>query len=289
MEIMKISKENCNKLESYWRKISKGIPYFFEVDKNALGYSLLEGRKYGEVIFNYLESYLIEENNEVLGFIQFGKPHIYWDTTGDKVYDPNIGVIRNIYFNEDRVDAGKLLLNKAEEFLKSNNFDECFAFNHSLGLSCNAYHGKLHESKEYIADLLKDYGYKVEHENIYYSIDLSILKQIEIDENIKVLNNGVDENNIEVINLLYKNKKIGESIILYLDNLNIAYMNTIWVDNNNSSKGFGSQFIRLISDYLLKNGYKRLDLDTAKNNFGAQKFYERNGFTNEGITRSYFK
>lgn len=66
-------------------------------------------------------------------------------------------------------------------------------------------------------------------------------------------------------------------------------MDTIWVDDSYANKGFGSQFIKLICNDLWSNGYKRLDLDTAKNNLGAQRFYERNGFINKGITRSYFK
>lgn len=289
MKMISINKENCNKLEWYWKEISKGIPYFYPANMDELAYSLLDDRKYGERIFSYLESYLIEENDEVLGVIQFGKPHIYWDTEGQKSYNPNIGVIRNVYFNEDRVDVGRRLINKAEMFFSKNSFNNCFAFNHVLGLSCNAYHGKLHESKKYIADLLGEYGYNVEHENVYYTMNLNTLQAVGINDDIKIIKNGVDEHNQEVINLIYKDKKIGESVILYLGNIKAVYMNTIWIDDSYSNKGFGSQFIKLICNDLWLNGYKRLDLDTAKNNLGAQKFYERNGFINKGITRSYFK
>lgn len=289
MKIISINKENCNKLKDYWNELSKNIPYFYPVNMDELKYSLLEDRKYGERVFNYLESYLIEENNEVLGFIQFGKPHIYWDTKGEKIYNPNIGVIRNIYFNEDRPDVGRMLINKAEEFFNNNSFDNCFAFNHVLGLSCNAYHGKLHENKNYIAKLLEEYGYNIEHENVYYTIDLNATQQVEIYENIKISKSGMNEHNKEVIKFIYKNEKIGEGVIIYLDNIKTVYMNTIWIDSSYSNKGFGSKFIKLICNDLRRNGYKRLDLDTAKNNLGAQRFYETNAFTNRGITRSYFK
>lgn len=289
MEIISINKENCNKLRDYWKELSKSIPYFYPVGVEELTSALLDDRKYGERVFNYLESYVVEENNHVLGFIQFGKPHIYWDTKGQKCYNPNIGVIRNIYFNEDRIDVGKILIDKAEDFFNNNSFDNCFAFNHALGLSCNAYHGKLHDSKKYIADLLLEYGYKIEHENVYYTIDLNTIGQVERDENIKIIKSGVNEHSNEVIDFIYKNEKIGESVILYLDNIKTVYMNIIWIDESYSNKGLGSKFIKLICNDLWFNGYKSLHLDTAKNNLGAQRFYERNGFTNKGITRSYFK
>jgi Acetyltransferases len=289
MEIISINKENCNKLKGYWNELSKNIPYFYPVTIDELTYSLLEDRRYGERIFNYLESYLIEESGEILGFIQFGKPHIYWDTKGEKIYNPNIGVIRNIYFNEDRSDVGRIMLNKAEDFFNNNNFDNCFAFNHVLGLSCNAYHGKLHESKSYIAKLLGEYGYNIEHENVYYTIDLNTIHQVEIDENIKMIKSGMNKDNKEVISFIYNNKKIGESVVLYLDKIKTVYMNTIWINSSYSNKGFGSKFIKLICNDLKENGYKKLDLDTAKSNLGAQRFYKKNTFVNRGITRSYFK
>ncbi|MGL4990501.1 MAG: GNAT family N-acetyltransferase [Sarcina sp.] len=289
MKIIEINKENCSKLIEYWKDLSKNIPYFYPVNVDELTYSLLDDRKYGERIFNYLESYLIEENNEILGFIQFGKPHIYWDTNGEKCYNPNIGVIRNIYFNEDRFDVGRKLIDKAEEFFNNNNFENCFAFNHVLGVSCNAYHGKLHENKKYIANLLSEYAYGIEHENVYYSIDLNTRQQVEIDEDIELVKNGTDEHGKEVISFIYKNENIGESIILYLDNIKMVYMSILWINDRYANKGLGSKIIKLICNDLYSNGYTRLDLDTAKNNLGAQKFYERNGFENKGITRSYFK
>ena len=33
----------------------------------------------------------------------------------------------------------------------------------------------------------------------------------------------------------------------------------------------------------------RLHTDTANNNLIAQKYYEKNGFINNGITKSYYK
>jgi len=41
--------------------------------------------------------------------------------------------------------------------------------------------------------------------------------------------------------------------------------------------------------YLISKEYNFMHTDTANNNLVAQRYYERNGFTNEGFTRSYFR
>ena len=40
---------------------------------------------------------------------------------------------------------------------------------------------------------------------------------------------------------------------------------------------------------LFHRGLVRLDTDTALSNAAAQRYYERNRFTREGLTRSYYK
>ena len=40
--------------------------------------------------------------------------------------------------------------------------------------------------------------------------------------------------------------------------------------------------------HLAERGYVRLDTDTALLNEIAQKYYEKNGFKRQGITRSYY-
>ncbi|GAA0764946.1 hypothetical protein GCM10008908_00800 [Clostridium subterminale] len=97
-------------------------------------------------------------------------------------------------------------MDKAEEFFSNNSFENCFAFNHVLGLSCNAYHGNLHESKKYIANLLGEYGYSIEHENVYYSINLNTAQQVEIDDYIQIIKSGVNEHSKNDRNSIFKRK-----------------------------------------------------------------------------------
>jgi ribosomal protein S18 acetylase RimI-like enzyme len=53
-------------------------------------------------------------------------------------------------------------------------------------------------------------------------------------------------------------------------------------------KGIGTKCMNALKQYLYKKGITRFDTDTALNNNVAQHYYEKNNFTREGITRSYY-
>ena len=46
--------------------------------------------------------------------------------------------------------------------------------------------------------------------------------------------------------------------------------------------------LNALKQWLSQQGITRLDTDTAVLNLTAQRYYEKNGFTREGITRSYY-
>lgn len=55
-----------------------------------------------------------------------------------------------------------------------------------------------------------------------------------------------------------------------------------------TNKGIGSKCMNALKCYLYNKGITRLDTDTALSNNLAQHFYQKNGFVNEGITKSYY-
>lgn len=288
MNIVKFNKVNVDKLFNYWNSLSEEIPYFINTDFNQWVQYLFEDEIEGEKIFKYLEGYFIEEENEVLGFIQFGQPNYYYNA-GGKTYDNNIGAIRNIFFIKSRPDVGKLLIEKAEEYFNGNDFETCFAFNHSFGMSCNLYHGKLHNSMIHVEKLLVSYGYAIEHENIYYSIGLPKLIANNIETEIHLKPEEVNQYNSQHVKIFLKDVEVGAYKITYFKDLKLAYLKTIWINSNYASKGIGTKVMKLIFKTLCDKGYLRLDLDTASNNIIGQKYYDKNGFTNKGFTRSYIR
>jgi hypothetical protein len=170
MEIQEYQDNNLDRLFEYWQKVGTDVPYFFPVTAQKWQTCLLEDELDGERIFKSLKTYYAEENGQVLGFVQYGQPNFAWDGSGQKVYDPNIGVIRHLYFDKERIDVGEALLKKANDHLVC--FDQNHAFFHILGMSCNAHHGKLHNSQSHVDVLLRKSGFQIEHENPYYVLDM---------------------------------------------------------------------------------------------------------------------
>ncbi|MBR2723895.1 MAG: GNAT family N-acetyltransferase [Ruminococcus sp.] len=54
------------------------------------------------------------------------------------------------------------------------------------------------------------------------------------------------------------------------------------------TKGIGTKCITALKNFLYEKGITRFDTDTAINNTVAQHYYEKNGFTREGVSRNYY-
>lgn len=53
-------------------------------------------------------------------------------------------------------------------------------------------------------------------------------------------------------------------------------------------KGIGTKCMNALKSFLFEKGVIRFDTDTALDNTAAQHYYEKNGFTREGVTRNCF-
>jgi ribosomal protein S18 acetylase RimI-like enzyme len=88
---------------------------------------------------------------------------------------------------------------------------------------------------------------------------------------------------------------VGIAGVRYLDALtdgytrDTAYLTRIRVHEQHRGRGVGTDFVRLLVAHLLGMGYRYLHTDTAGENIGAQRFYERRGFEQQGYTRSYVR
>ena len=219
-------------------------------------------------------------NNNLVGFIQYGISNIGFDTNGNLSNGINYQIIRQIYFTDENV--GKMLIEKA-----FNSFDDTstiYAFFHYFGMSCFGSHGKLYSNNKVVENVLYNYGFEVEHENVCYSLNV----KDNLTSNIKLQESIVNKANKQNIRFLENDHFIGECEIHYVDDEN-AYLRWIYIDNNIQHKGYGSKCMDKLQSYLFNKGIIRLHTDTANNNLIAQKYYEKNGFINKGITKSYYK
>jgi ribosomal protein S18 acetylase RimI-like enzyme len=288
MEIREYQEDDLRRLFEYWRKVGTGIPYFFPVSAPQWQACLLEDRLDGERIFSSLETYVATEEDKILGFAQSGHPNFAWDEGGQKYRNPHVGVVRHLYFDKERQDAGEALLAAASEHLAA--FGQVHAFYHILGMSCNAHHGKLHDSQSHVEQLLEAHGFRLEHENVYYVLDVECTTPAEEPQLHLRCVPGSGEQSFEI----RRNAAVvGTARVRYLHALtggctrDVAYLTWIGVVEGQRNQGLGAEFLRHLVQFLSGRQVRYLHTDTASDNLRAQRFYEKLGFRNEGHTRSY--
>lgn len=293
MKIIDITKDNAMILFDYWKGIGKGIPYFYETTYEAFVSSIFFDK------FNNMEILKVNfvkaaiDRDRVVGFIQYGVPGFHYTESGELLNDPDIGVIRNLYFDRDQMDVGNKLIDTALEYFKNKCYENLYAFYHAMGMSCNGNHGKLHDNFSYIGQLLFAKGFQIEHENVYYSIELNerSLNQ-RISYRLKIYGQA---NGLQRFDLMDGVELVANAEIKHLNSYtgitgeDKVYLVWIGIKQARKGMGIGTNFIEQIMNYCLSKGYKYMHADTALNNIDAQKFYEKNGFINRGITRSFHR
>ncbi|MEE0059256.1 MAG: GNAT family N-acetyltransferase [Acutalibacteraceae bacterium] len=279
--MLKIAETN-NLNDIYNFQLGFEVPYFFSVDFEYWKKSFTEDIDgEGRRLFKELNTKVVYDNDKLVGFIQYGKTAFGFAENGEISSDISYPVIRNLYFNKDRIDAGKLLLNDALENLGNN--ERVYAFFHYFGMSCFARHGKLFDNYTYIEALLKENDFEVEHENVYYSSTLNGEEK----SDIVVTPHDLTKGNQQYIDFILEGSQVGGCEVHYL-NENIAYLRWIYVNGEITGKGIGTKCMKALKSFLYEKGFTRFDTDTAVNNTVAQHYYEKTGFKREGITKSYY-
>ncbi len=275
--------DNFNLKDIYDFQLSFNTPYFFEVDLEAWKKSFtddIDGE--GRALFKELFVKAVYDNDKLLGFVQYGKTAFGFADNGEISSDISYPIIRNLYFKEGRADVGELLLNDAIKNLGTD--EQVYAFFHYFGMSCFARHGKLFENHTHIDALLKENGFEVEHENVYYSSVLSESKSSDVTINESALTKG----NQQYIDFKIDDNQVGGCEVHYIDDTT-AYLRWIYVNGDIVGKGIGTKCMEALKSFLFEKGVVRFDTDTALDNKVAQHYYEKNCFLREGITKSYFK
>ncbi len=257
-------------------------PYFFPQDFGVWEKSFTEDIDgEGRILFRELSAKAAYDKGELLGFIQYGKSAFGFDNQGNLSSEISYQIIRNLYFHPGRPDAGEALLQEALDAFDLT--DRVYGFFHYFGMSCFARHGKLFEQHAHIETLLKQKGFVVEHENVYYS---SVLTGQETGDG-ELVSQNLTVGSQQYMDFRISGHQVGGCEVHFVDETT-AYLRWIYVNGDITGKGIGTQCMGALKQWLRQKGITRLDTDTAMANLVAQHFYEKNDFTREGITRSYY-
>lgn len=264
----------------YQYQLGFSAPYFFPTDYQSWEKSFSEDVDgEGRTLFKAVSVKAAYEEGRLIGFIQYGKTAFGFDERGEISSDVSHCVIRNLYFT--REDAGQLLLKEALDTFSPQ--ERVYAFFHYFGMSCFARHGKLFEQHAQIEDLLKQNGFEVEHENVYYS---SVLEGTEMSE-VEILPQALTKGHQQYMDFQLSGSHVGGCEVHFVND-KTAYLRWIYVNDGSTGKGIGTKCMAALKYWLFQKGIRRFDTDTALNNTVAQHFYEKTGFAREGITRSFF-
>lgn len=267
----------------YDYQMRQSVPYFFPANFSDWIESFendIDGE--GRLLFQSLQGKAAYDGDTLVGFVQYGYTAFGFDSCGEISEAVNYLVIRSVYFDENREDAGHLLLRAALKEFEGEA--KVYAFFHYFGMSCFARHGKLFEKLPWIQALLRQYGFETEHENVYYS---SVWEECAPSE-VALAAHGLTKGSQQTLDFMLGQRQIGGCEVHYLSTQKIAYLRWIYVNDDLQDQGMGSKCMNALKAWLQDRGITRLDTDTALDNHRAQHYYEKNGFTREGITRSFF-
>ena len=275
-----------NSVFTFWRAHNRA-PYHFPMDEATWTLSReADVDNEGRPLFSSLKSEVTRDSaGQITGLIEYGKTAFGFDQSGEISQDIHFPVIRTLCFDEAHMEDGRKLLQSA-----LNAFCEearVYAFFHYFGMSACARHGKLHASSPHVEKLLLDSGFQVEHENVYYARTLTgeDTAPNRVALNWKALSPG----SCREFAALHDGTEVGWGQLHFLPQGDIAYLRWIYVDEKRQHQGLGTAIMRQLFAELYQMGIRRFDTDTALSNTAAQQYYEKTGFSNEGITRSYYK
>lgn len=286
-----VDQENSQELyEYYCANLVGTAPYYHEASKKQWLESFYEDRDYeGDKKYSELVTYCSQSDAGIInGFIQFGVSSYGYDEEGEKSFKTRTGVIRQLHFLEGQTVVGQKLFKTAVDYFQERTVPLSYAFFHALGLTCTGNHGKLHESMPEIAALLLNNGFGIEHTNVYYKKNLQVAKE-KIESTLHIKRAVKTEHHTQMFTFYEKEEAVGQANIAFLPETSIAYLRWIFMLDDQQNKGFGTQALQLIFEYLSQQGITELHTDTADANSRAQHVYEKNGFQHLGLTRSYMR
>ena len=268
---------------AYW-KAHNSAPYPFPTDLGTWKDSWENDTDAdGRTLFTDLHTDLMRDSaGAITGLIHYGRTAFGFDEAGEISRDVHHNVIRELCFDDPK--AGEQLLRSALSRFPAG--ERVHAFFHYFGMSACARHGKLPETAAQVHGLLLSQGLEMEHENVYYSRTLT--RQDLTAASLGIQWKEPSPGHCREFSAADDTGEVCWGQVHFLPQGDIAYLRWIYVEEARQHRGVGSRVMEALFAELWARGIRRFDTDTARDNTAAQRFYEKMGFQNRGITRSYY-
>ena len=262
-----------------WKQLHKA-PYHFPMEEGIWYESMnYDVDSDGRALFAEIDT---EDTGHAM--VQYGYSAFGFDENGELSPEIHYPIIRDLAFAPAYQAEAEALLKKVLDYFKGE--PRIYAFFHYFGMSTCGRHGKLHEKDGHVAQLLAQNGFVVEHENVYYMRQLTETDTAEAQ--IVLQWKDPSTGDCREFAAILDGQEIGWGQVHFLPQGDIAYLRWIYIDEKRQHAGFGTAVMKQLCHELYRMGIRRFDTDTALSNTAAQGYYEKAGFVNAGITRSYY-
>lgn len=263
----------------FWKELHNA-PYHFPMDESIWYESMnYDVDSDGRELFTEIDT---EDTGHAM--VQYGYSAFGFDENGEISPEIHYPIIRDLAFAPAYRTEAEALLKKVLEYFKGE--PRIYAFFHYFGMSACGRHGKLHDNDRHIAQLLERHGFVVEHENVYYMRQLKDTDTT--DGRVTLQWRERTAGDCREFAAVLDGLEIGWGQVHFLPQGDIAYLRWIFIDSQRQHSGLGTAVMKQLCQELYHMGIRRFDTDTALSNTAAQGYYEKTGFVNAGITRSYY-
>ena len=208
-------------------------------------------------------------------------------------------LVRCLLVLPGRKDVGRALLAHALKTLAEREVRSWRAFEHSSGYTFATGIGKAPRNMTEVMEVLAERGFAPDDTNfVYVTEDLKARpsgKEV-ADVKPEILIRGWQEwpEGVEwdQFNFTERGEKVGYATVVTLERLtsypgeDTLFVKGIAVETQHHRRGIGHLIMQTLWDYYRPLGIRRLILNTADNNYVAQKFYEAIGFNMPDLVSS---
>lgn len=298
MEILQFTPDLLTPLTKFYNRLTTDVPHCYPIKNEEFAHALcgvITGKAdKTEGGLDSESAFVIVENSEILAFIHVGIGQI-----GDN-REIDIGVIRFLGYMRGKRQAGQVALEKAEEYLKSYNVSQIWAFSSDCRYRFYHFeHACLSDTHDHVHALLGINGYRRSDGEIF--LDWTNFNVIPEPSSLPVTlsvnwKHGKGQRPNCHVKAFLNDKKVGECDSVsggeFSSHPNAQdWLHTEWLGINDDfqGQGLGKYLLQYTLHEMHKIGYRHAAISTNWENHRALLFYGNCGYKVVDRTYEYEK
>ncbi len=273
------------------------ISYYFPIDAEEFARTLFAQPWVHRADFEISAdaSQVALEDGKPVGWVQAG----YLSGIASIPAGQTDALVRCLMVAPGRKDVGEALLDHALKSLAQREVRAWRAFEHNSGYTFATGIGKASHNMTEVMEVLSERGFAPDDTNfVYVTEDLKArpagkeLAEVKSEVLIRGWQEWPEGVEWDQFNFTERGEKVGYATVVTLERLtsypgeDTLFVKGIAVEDKHHRRGIGHLIMQTLWDYYRPQGIRRIILNTADNNYVAQKFYEAIGFNMPDLVSS---